>query len=91
MDKYDLLKIFHHGHRLQVYMYDLMYVDPETIPVVDYFPATKTFFENYKKMSTPGSVPKHWIRFSYIFLEDYGLDVIFNETELKKIWPHIQR
>ena len=41
MDKYAQLKRFHHGHRLQTYMYDFMYIYPETMPVEDYLPATK--------------------------------------------------
>ena len=53
-------------------MYAFMYVDPEKASVEDHFPAT-IFFVNYKKMSTPGTVPKHWLRFSYIHLEDYEL------------------
>ena len=64
MDKYAQLKRFHHELRLQVYMYTFMYVDPETIPLEDHFPATKTFVENYKKILTPGLVPKHCLGFS---------------------------
>ena len=61
MDKYAQLKTFHHDRQLQVYMYDFMYVDTKTIPVEDYFPATKIFCNNYIKVSTPGPVPKHWL------------------------------
>ena len=39
-------------------MYAFMYVDPETIPAEDNFPATKNFVDKYKKISTPGLVPK---------------------------------
>ena len=46
MDKYTQLKMFHHGRRLQVYMYSLIYVNPETIPVEDHFPTTKNYVEN---------------------------------------------
>ena len=53
------LKRFHHNRRLQVYMYDFMYVDPDTMPVEEHFTATKTYAVNYKKMSTPGPVPKY--------------------------------
>ena len=42
-------------------MYDLMYVDIQTIPLEDHFTATKIFVVKYKKMSTPGPVPKHWL------------------------------
>ena len=31
IDKYAQMKRFHYDHRLQCYIYDLMYVDPETI------------------------------------------------------------
>ena len=68
------LKRFCRDLRLQVYMYDFMYVDPETIPGEEYFPATKTFAVNYKKMSTLGTVPKHWLGFSYIHSKCYELD-----------------
>ena len=57
-----------------------MYVDPETTLVEDYFLDTKTFVETYKKMSTPGPVPKHWLGLSYISSEDYKLDQSFDET-----------
>ena len=40
-------------------MYAFMYVDPDTIPVEEYFPYTKTFVKYYKKISNPGPVPKH--------------------------------
>ena len=50
MDKYVLLKSFHHDRQLEVYMYAFMYVDPNTMPVEDYFTARKTFFDNYKKI-----------------------------------------
>ena len=66
MDKYAQLKRFFHDLRIQFYMYDFMYVDPKTMPVEDYFPATKTCVDNYKKMSTTGIVPKHWLGNSYL-------------------------
>ena len=43
-----------------------MYVGPQTMPVEEHFPTTKTCDVNYKKMSTPGPVPKYWLGFSYI-------------------------
>ena len=64
MDIYAQLKRFHHDHLLQVYMYDFMYVDNETIPVEEHFTATKKCVVNYKKMSTPGPIPRHWLVFS---------------------------
>ena len=67
MNKCAQMKWFHHDLRLQVYMYDFMYVDPETMPVEAYFPATKTFIENYNKMSTTRRVSKHYLGFSFIW------------------------
>ena len=66
MDKYAQLKRFHHCRQIQIDMCDFMYVDLEAMPVEYPFPATKYFVGNYKKMSTPRPVPKHWIGFSYI-------------------------
>ena len=43
MDKYAQMKRFHHDLRLQVYMYDFMYVDTKTMPAEDHFTATKHF------------------------------------------------
>ena len=68
MDEFSQLKSFHHEHQLKVYMYDFMYIDPDTMPVEDYFPDTKMFIENCKKMSILVSVPKHWLGFSFICL-----------------------
>ena len=78
------MKRFHHERRLQVYMYDFMYVYPEKIPVEYHFPATKTSADNYKNNSTTGTVPKHWLVFSCIHSEEYELYVNFDETELEK-------
>ena len=61
-----------------------MYVFPDTIPVEDYFPATKTFFGKYKKISTPESVPKPWIVFSFIHSEYYELDQNFDKKRIEK-------
>ena len=41
MDEYALMKRFHHEFLLKFYMYDFMYVNPEKMPVKDYFSATK--------------------------------------------------
>ena len=54
MDRYTQLKRFHHDRRL-----DFLYVDTEAMPVKEHFPDIKMFAENYKKMSTPGPVPKN--------------------------------
>ena len=83
IDKYAQLNIIHHDRQLQVYMYDFIYVDPNTMPPEENFPDTKIFVDNYKKISTPGPVPKTFLEFSYIRSEDYGLDVNFDETEIK--------
>ena len=66
MDKYTQPKRFHNDHLLQVYMYYFMYVDSDKCQWRKKFPATKSFVENYKKMSVPVPAPKHWIGFSYI-------------------------
>ena len=91
MDKYAQLKRLHHDLRLQVDMYDFKSIDPESIPVEEYFPATKTLVENYKIISTSGPVSKHWLRFSYIHSEYYELHKNFDKIELKTIRPQIQQ
>ena len=48
MDKYAQLMRFHHDLQFQLYMYALMYADPETIPVEDHFPATKNLFRTMR-------------------------------------------
>ena len=60
-------------------MYSFMYVDPQKMPFEGHFPST-IFFENYKKMSTPVPVIKHWLVFSYIRSEDYELDQNFGDA-----------
>ena len=71
MNKYVQLKRFNHDHQHQVYMNDFMYVDTDTIPAEDNFLDKNVFVVTYKKMSTPGTVPKHWLGFSYIRSEEY--------------------
>ena len=88
MGKYALMKRFYHCHRLQVYMYAFMYINTEIIPVEDYFPATKTFFEIYKNISTPVPTSKHWIGLSFIGSENHELDLNFDETEMKMKSDH---
>ena len=61
-------------------MFDFMYINQETIPAEEYFPAIQTFPENYKIMSTPGPGPKNWLGFSYIHSDDYELDINFDVT-----------
>ena len=83
MDKYAQMKGCHYDHRLQVYMYAFMYVSPNILEEEEYFPTTKNIVANYKKMSTPGSVPKYWLGFSYIGSEDYKSDMKFVKQKLK--------
>ena len=71
-------------------MYDLMYVDTITTPVEEYYSATKTFDENYKKISTSGPASKHWLGITYIYSVDYELDMKLDEIEEKIIRPHIK-
>ena len=66
MNKYAQLKRCHCDRQLQVYMYAFMYVNPKTMPIEDHFIATRTFVVNYNKTSTPGTVLKHQLVFSYI-------------------------
>ena len=54
-------------------MYTFMYVDPEKIPVEEYFTGTNTFVDNYKKVSTSVPVPRHWLVFSSIRSENCEL------------------
>ena len=61
-------------------MYDFMYVDSEKIPVERKLLLQFFSSENYKKMSTEGTVPKHWLGFRYIHSEDYELDQNFDDT-----------
>ena len=84
MIRYKQLKRFHHNRLFQFYMYDFMYVDPETIYQEDYFLATRTFVESYKKRLTIGPDKKHWLGFSYMFSEEYELDLNFGGTGIKK-------
>ena len=42
-DKYSLMQRFHHYRWIQFYVYDFMYVDPDTMSEEDYFPATLFF------------------------------------------------
>ena len=59
MDKNAQMERIYHDQQLQVYMYDFMYVELDTMPPEDNFSDTRTFVDNYKKMSTPGPVPKN--------------------------------
>ena len=62
------------------------------MPVEDHLPVTKIFVVDYKKISTTGPGPKHWLVFSYTLSEYYELDQNFDDTEFKKkIRQHIQQ
>ena len=63
MDKYALLKRFHHDLRLQVYMYVLIYVNPETMPVEEYFTATFFFKLQEDVNSRNSNKILAWIKF----------------------------
>ena len=66
MDKYAQPMRFIQDHQLHVYMYAFMNFDTKTMPVEDHFLLQKKIVVNCKKMSTPVTVPKHWLQFSYI-------------------------
>ena len=55
-----------------------MYVYTQTIPVEDYFNATKTIVVKYKKIPTSETVTKNWLVFSYIRSENYELNHSFD-------------
>ena len=80
MDKYAQMKMFYHDPRIQLFMYAFMRVETETMAEEVYLPDTKLFFENYKRRSTPGILPRHWLGFSYISSEEYELDLKVGET-----------
>ena len=61
-------------------MYAFTYVDFKTMSVDHYFSATKIFVGDYRKISTPGKLPKHLIGFGYICSKYYELDVKFDAT-----------
>ena len=56
-----------------------MYVDTETMVEEGWFTATKTIVEKYKRRSTTVPVPNNFLVFSYIYSDDYELDLNFNE------------
>ena len=61
-DKYALTKRFRYDLQLQVSMYSLMHVDPETMVKEDYF--TDTFFWKLQENVNPRTSPKtlDWIQ-----------------------------
>ena len=61
------------------------------MPEDDYFPATMFFVEKYKKMPTPGPVPKNWLEFSCTPSEDCELYLNFDEIELKMKSDHTSK
>ena len=42
------MKRFHHGHQPQFYIYDFMYVDPETVTEEEYLTANRFFLNTIK-------------------------------------------
>ena len=83
MGNYILMQRFNHDPCLHIYMYNLMYVDTETIAQEEYLPDTRSFVETEKKRLTPVLVPKQWIGFSYICSEDYELDLSIDDKKVK--------
>ena len=55
-----------------------MFVGPDAILGYEYLQSTIKFIENYNKRPNTGPYPKHWLGFSCIFSEDYGLDIKFD-------------
>ena len=47
IDKYAKLKRFHHDRPLKVYIYDFMYIDPQTMPAEDYIIIHSSSFEDF--------------------------------------------
>ena len=64
MYKYAQLKRFHHECQLQVYMYALVYLDPNTMTAEGKFYDTRKTVVNYKKMSTLGPILRFYLGFS---------------------------
>ena len=84
MDKYVLMKRFHHDFQVQVYIHVFVYVDPDKMVEEYYSPYIKNIVENCNKKSTPGPVPNRWLGFSYIGSKHYELDMKFYETEINR-------
>ena len=55
MDKYAQLNRFHHNRQLQVYMYALMYVDTETMPVEEHFTSQSNVCEPQENVNSRSS------------------------------------
>ena len=55
------MKRFFYDGRLQIYMHNFVYVDPEKMAEEDYFPDIKIFIVEYKSMSTPVPFPNRWL------------------------------
>ena len=87
MDKCAQMKRFNYDRQLQVYIYFFNYADPETMSEEEYFRIHKNN-ANYNIMSNTVPVPKHWLGFSYIRLEEYLLDLNFDVTEMKSKSDH---
>ena len=75
------MKRYYYYCRLQVYMYDFMYVDTDTMTEEYCFPDTKTFVKNHKKSSSQGPVPKNWLEFSYIYLKKSYICILMEQKQ----------
>ena len=64
MYRYAQLNRFRCECQRHINIYTFIHIDPQTMPVEYHFPSTKTFVVKYKKISTPGTVPKQWLGFS---------------------------
>ena len=64
MDKYVQINNFRRGCWLKFYIHTFMCNKLETMPEEKYLLANNLFFEDNKKRSNPGPVPKHWLGFS---------------------------
>ena len=62
---------YRRGFIVTSHLYDFMYANPDT----------KIFVANYKKMSTPVTVTKNWLVFSYIRSGGYELYQNSDDTE----------
>ena len=58
-------------------MYTLMYVDPETIPVEDYFTAIKTYVDSCKKYQLQDHYQNIGLDLVTYVHKNYELDLIF--------------
>ena len=73
MWKCEQIKKSHNGLQLQTYVYDVIYVHPDTITKVWYLPDAKYIVPDYKKRLITLPVTKNRFFFSYICTESYEL------------------